>query len=180
MAIVMMCEPTAPGAVLDEYWTKEAGREIWRCTTHEGRVLELREWNMRDDSDFYAVVWNDEKNEPERVDYASTRGWTYPNGAAVDATPEVVEKYKAYLKARDEAARALAWAREAKTPKAGRRAKTARNVRGKNAIEAGVAGTIFWVGKDFYGKGMRVGFEADDGRKVFLAGNALEVEVNNE
>src|SRR5215471_9027753 len=142
MAIRMMCTPETPGAVLDEYWTKEAGREIWVHTTHEGCVLETREWNMRDDSDFYAVVWNDEKGEPERVDYASTRGWTYPNGAAVDATPEVIAKYEAYIRARDEAARALAWAREAKLPKVGRPAKTIRNVRGKNKIEAGVTGTI--------------------------------------
>src|SRR5215510_5788359 len=78
MAITMMCDPAVPGAVRDDYWSGVAKTDIWRVTTHEGLVLELREMNGYDDSDFYAVVWNDAKGEPERVEYASTRGWTYP------------------------------------------------------------------------------------------------------
>src|SRR5262245_10450625 len=177
MAITMMCDPAVPGAVRDDYWSGVAKTDIWRVTTHEGLVLELREMNGYDDSDFYAVVWNDAKGEPERVEYASTRGWTYPNGAAVDATPEVVAKYEAYLEALAATSRAAAAEREAKTLKVGRKAKTVRNVRGKHAIEAGVEGTVFWIGTDrFNGRG-RVGFAADDGRKVFIAANAVEVVI---
>jgi hypothetical protein len=181
MAIRMMCDATAPGAVRDEYWSKTAGYDIWVRTTHEGLVLADREINGYDDSDFYAIVWNDEKGAPERVTYASTRGWTYPNGCAVDATDEVKAKYTAYCEREAAAARAAAAAREAATPKKGRKARTVRKVKGKNAVEAGVTGTIFWVGTDryartYYGPApIRVGFEADDGRKLFLAGNAVEV-----
>jgi hypothetical protein len=171
MAIRMMCEASTPGAVKDDYWSGVAKTDIFLVTTHEGVVCELREINGYDDSDFYAVVWNQAKGEPERVTYASTRGWTYPNGAAVDATPEVAAKYVAYLEAQAEAARAAAAAREAK----GKAARTVRNVRGKSAIEAGVDGVIVWVGVDkFSGKG-RVGFKAKDGRTVFIAANAVEV-----
>lgn|SRR5262245_6684446 len=170
-----MCNKDTPGAVLDDYWTKVAKTEIWMVETHKGLVLELREVNGYDDSDFYAVVWNEEKGEPERITYASTRGWTYPNGAGVDATPEVAAKYAAYLKAEDDARRALAEAREAKRPTVGKRVKTVRKVRGKAAIEAGVTGEVFWFGPDRFRKGMRIGFLADDGRKVFIADNAVEV-----
>ena len=157
-------------------------RDVWLVETHKGLVLELREINGYDDSDFYARVWNDEKGEVERVIYASTRGWTYPNGAAVDATDEVKAKYAALCAKELAAARAAAAAREAATPAKGKRAKTVRAVKGKSKIEAGVTGTIFWVGEDrfsrsYYGARpkMRVGFEADDGRKVFIAGDAVAV-----
>ena len=38
-------------------------------------------------SDFYAVVWTGERLTS--VEYATTRGWTYANGATIDATDEV-------------------------------------------------------------------------------------------
>ncbi len=175
MAIRMMVEAGAPGAVLDEYWTKVAKTEIWMATTHEGLVLETREINGYDDSDFYAVVWNEAKGAPERVTYASTRGWTYPNGAAVDATPEVAAKYAAYVEAERAAIRARNAEAEAKKPAKGKKAKTTRKVRGKGAIEAGVEGVIFWAGRDRFNGGGRVGFRAADGREVFIAANAVEV-----
>jgi hypothetical protein len=182
MAVRMMTEAETPGAVLDEYWTKQTGRDVWMVETHQGLVLELREMNGYDDSDFYARVWNDETGTVDRVTYASTRGWTYPNGAAVDATDEVKAKYDAFVAKELAEARAAAAAREAAMPAKGKKAKTVRNVRGKNAVEAGVTGTIFWVGEDKFSKSyygapvkLRVGFEADDGRKVFLASNAVEV-----
>ena len=78
---------------------------LYMRTTHVGKVLSLGERNGYDDSDFYAVVWDDEKNAPEEITYASTRGWTYPNGASVDATPEVVAKHEAWAAAVRESAR---------------------------------------------------------------------------
>jgi len=182
----MMCDATTPGAVKDEYWSKQTGQEIWMVETHQGLVLATGEYNGYDDSDFYAVVWNEAAGHTERVTYASTRGWTYPNGAAVDATDEVKAKYAARCATITAELRARNAAAEAAKPAKGRRARTVRNVKGKNAIEAGVTGTVFWVGQDSYGKSyygaapkMRVGFKADDGRKVFVAANAVEMVAEN-
>jgi hypothetical protein len=184
MAIRMMCDPSTPGAVRDDHWSRE-GHEIWVVTTHVGLVLSMREANGYDDSDFYATFWNDEKGAPESIMYASTRGWTYPNGASVDATDEVKAKYAAYSAKLAAERKAEREAAEAAMPAKGKKAKTVRNVKGKHAIEAGVTGTIFWVGEDRFAKSysafapkkLRVGFEAADGRKVFIAGDAVEVIV---
>lgn len=70
---------------------------LWLYETHVGLCLRDYEVNGYDDSDFYMIVWNDEKNEPEHILFASTRGWTYPSyGSFVDATDEVKAKYAAY------------------------------------------------------------------------------------
>lgn len=66
-------------------------------TSFVGCVLGVRERNGYDDSDFYALVWDESKGEAYEIEYATTRGWTYPNGATVDATPEVIEKYRIWL-----------------------------------------------------------------------------------
>ena len=92
-----MCKPDAPGAYLLEGSKERYGHEIWMREEHAGLVLEDREKNGYDDSDFYVVVWNEEKSEPEDVFYKTTRAWTYPNGARVDATPEIRAKYDAWL-----------------------------------------------------------------------------------
>jgi hypothetical protein len=178
MAIRMMCDAGTPGAVKDDYWSGVAKTDIWMVTTHEGLVLSTGEYNGYDDSDFYAVVWNEEKGNTERVTYASTRGWTYPNGAAVDATDEVKAKYAARCEAITAELRAARDAREAAAPAKGKTVKTVRKVKGKYAVEAGVTGTVFWVGEDRFSNRhypkMRVGFEAG-GKKFFVAGDAVEV-----
>ena len=177
MSIRTMCDPTTPGAVRDEYWSAQTKQDIWLVESHQGLVLETREINGHDDSDFYAVVWNEEKGDVERVTYASTRGWTYPNGAAVDATPEVVAKYQALVARREAEARALAAAREAATPTVGKAVRFVRSVRGKHATEQGASGTVFWFGKDSYdrfGRKFRIGVKLAD-RKVFVAADAVEV-----
>ena len=61
-------------------------------TTHEGCVIRLYEINSRDDSDFYALVWDEPAQCLLDIKYATTRGWSYPNTAKVDATPEVLAK----------------------------------------------------------------------------------------
>jgi hypothetical protein len=71
---------------------------LYMETTYEGAVLDTGEMNYHDDSDFYAVVWDEVAGTVRRIEYASTRGWTYPNGAVVDATPETREKACAYLR----------------------------------------------------------------------------------
>lgn len=64
-------------------------------TAYIGRVLSTGEVNGYDDSDFYAIVWNDERQTAERIVYATTRAWTYDRSASVDATPEVLAIYEA-------------------------------------------------------------------------------------
>ena len=67
--------------------------------TYVGAVLDTYEHNGRDDSDFYAVVWDETEQRVKEVQYATTRGWTYNNGATVDATPEVWEKAQNWQRA---------------------------------------------------------------------------------
>jgi len=148
---------------------------LYMKTSHVGQVISLRERNGYDDSDYYALVWNAEKGAPEEIEYASTRGWTYPNGAAVDATPEVLAAYEAYQakrRAEWEAARA---AEEAKKPTKGKRVKV---VRGRK-VPQGTIGQVFWYGEVAkrygYGTEHRVGIVKDNGEKIFLAANYVEV-----
>lgn len=101
MAIIRMIDNNSEifpnGAACSLEYKKSYGYEIVLYETHKGLCLEDREHNMRDDSDFYMTVWNPEKNEPESIMFASTRGWTYPcYGSRVDATPEVQAAYDAW------------------------------------------------------------------------------------
>lgn len=65
--------------------------------THHGLCLTAREKNGYEDSDFFMTVWNEERGEPEEIQYATTRGWSYPCFYShVDATDEVKEKYEAW------------------------------------------------------------------------------------
>jgi hypothetical protein len=112
-------------------------------TIYKGRVLSLRERNFHDDSDFYATVWDDATSAPVSVEYGTTRAWTYPNGASVDATPEIQAKYAEHcrqcaLKAaieNDKEAAAI--------PAAG---KVCRVVRGRK-IKVGETVTVLRIGE---------------------------------
>jgi hypothetical protein len=68
------------------------------CYTHTfiGCVLSTYERNGYDDSDFFAIVWDEQKQVVRDVEYATTRGWTYNNSAVVDATDEVKAKAAAH------------------------------------------------------------------------------------
>lgn len=67
-------------------------------TTHHGLCLRDGERNSYHDSDFYMTVWVPETGKPMNIEYASTRGWSYPcYDSHVDATPEVKAAYAAYL-----------------------------------------------------------------------------------
>ena len=108
MAIRMMCDADHPDATLDRYFSKEqepAKGEyehrvgpfcslIYVREFAKGCVVKMREMNGYHDSDFYATYWNGE--EFVETCYASTRGWTYPNGAMCDATPEVLDRWIAH------------------------------------------------------------------------------------
>lgn len=65
--------------------------------SHHGLCLEDFERNGYDDSDWYMVVWNPEKREPETILFASTRGWSYPcYGSKPDASEETLAAYAQY------------------------------------------------------------------------------------
>lgn len=148
-----------------------------KTVTYEGAVLTTRERNYRDDSDFYAVVWDEAAQDLKTVEYATTRGWTYNNGATVDATPEVRKK----------AADALfPWALDLFFDR--EVAKLAKiepgvRVRNKTARKApkGAEGVVFWKGPNKfrpYYRGvnpeMRIGVRLDDGTKFFTAPGCVE------
>ena len=131
-----------PNVVVNNGAVFQTKDPIYLETTHVGLVLWVGEHNFHDDSDFYAIVWNPIKGCPEEIEYATTRAWTYPNHAFVDATPEVKAAYQAYLGVEAEKARLERITIEAKTPGIG---KKVRVVKG-NKVAVGTEGVIFWVG----------------------------------
>lgn len=147
---------------------------LYMRTSHVGLVLELREYNGYDDSDFYAIVWDPEKGAPDRVDYASTRGWTYPNGAHVDATPEVLAAYAAWREVQRRAAEKRRAEQEERTI---RRGKRVRVVKGRK-VRVGTEGECFWQGHGFHGP--RIGIRTADGQTIFLAESNCAVILTEE
>jgi hypothetical protein len=76
--------------------------------TYKGLCLVDYEHNGYDDSDFYMVVWNVEKHIPEKICFASTRGWSpvfVVSGSYVDAPEEIREAYVKYVYDKDVALR---------------------------------------------------------------------------
>lgn len=135
----------------DGYWTPERVKEfsLFTYETHNGFCLRERERNGYNDSDFYMTVWNPETKKPEEIEFASTRGWSYPcYGSYVDATPEVKAEYEAYelersRKAAEERARV-----EMTTPRKG---KTLKVVKGRK-VPVGTTGVCVWIGDGRFGK----------------------------
>jgi len=166
--------------------------------TYEGAVLQTYERNGSWDSDFYAIVYDAEADVIEHVQYATTRGWTYPNYATVDATAEVLAKAQAAMRRADVRMTILSaeWAstEHAKGKRVavigtGSKQTGARRWKGE-VIEAGSEGETFWMGVDAYRTpryaakyghpvSHRLGVLLDDGRKVFGPDDAFEV-VNPE
>lgn len=141
--------------------------------SYEGCVLGWKERNGRDDSDWFALVWDAEKKCARWVEYATTRcaaPWYDPT----DATPEVRAEYDAWAEERraEQAAKDQAM-RDADPVKD----KTVTVVKGKHK---GKTGVVFWRGKNgfrtYYRNGynkpdaphnQRIGFLTEDGEKVF-------------
>lgn len=149
-----------------------AHRAASHVETFAGLVLRLRERNMSDDSDFYALVWDEEAQRTREIEYRTTRGWTYHNGADIDATHDVIAQAVAY---ETEVRFAEAQRRHAETPRKG---YAARGVVKGEAVE----GVIAWVGKDQprgnwdarYGTRVdRIGIRVE-GRKGLVFGNVTD------
>lgn len=149
---------------------------LYMKTTHRGLVLNTYERNGYDDSDFYATVWNVEKGKPQDICYASTRGWTYANGAVIDATPEVRALYDAYVEKQNQVYREHKAAIEAATPKKG---KVVKVVRGRK-VPIGTQGTCIWVGPDKFARvrnAFRVGIATPTGTVFTAIGNVEVVQA---
>lgn len=113
---------------------------------YENRVIAKRERNSYHDSDFYAIVWSDELEQPICVDYHTTRGAS-TGWADIDATDEVLEKYNLYNKTVKE------FYKEYDALE-----KSLENLKGdivniNRGKHSGQSGQIFWIGTcNFSGK----------------------------
>jgi len=133
-------------AVPDDYKPKKGERVETRdsvgggktkvAISYEGAVLSTREINGYNDSDFYAMVWDEKEQEVKRIDYATTRGWTYDNNARVDATPEVIEKAQRRMVERFKEDFKRKFKRDSKKLQIGKEVTTPDG-----------EGKVFWIGK---------------------------------
>ena len=127
-------------------------------SSHAGLCIKEREANYYDDSDFYMLVWDVEAQAPYEIQFATTRGWSYPCfGSAVDATPEVLAEYRQYLErqrvtriAKNRKVEALIAARKPDQPHKGSTVVVARG----RKIKKGITGKIIGISEkrnDFTG-----------------------------
>lgn len=116
-------------------------------TTYVGAVIDVYERNMYDDSDFYAVVWDEPSQSVKTIEYATTRGWCYPNGATVDATPEVLAKFRTYCAARILEASLAQYKRHANRPAVG---DTVMVVRGRKVPLGTIARVVHVQDNPYY------------------------------
>ncbi len=138
--------------------------------SHEGLVVARREANFWDDSDFYAVVWEDGKSR--EIQYGTTRAWTYNSSAVVDASPEVKAAYEAAeTEARVAYAEYLERLETERLAGLPTKGKTVKVVKGRK-IPVGTVGTVFWYGDGQWG--WRVGLEFE-GKREFTAADNVEV-----
>jgi hypothetical protein len=116
-----------------------------RVTLFEGLVLDTRERNYYDDSDWYAICWDPEKKCLITYEYATTR-FAGSGSARVDASPEVIDEAAAWL----EQWLLNKWAEESFYE--AREIKVARRVVVTNGrkVPIGYEGVVQWVGKGNY------------------------------
>jgi hypothetical protein len=121
---------------------KRGGRDCGDpVLTYDGAVLDTYEVNGYDDSDFVAIVWDAEAGRLRHVQYATTRGWTYHNGAKVDAKPEIIDAALAWFRPQWERYNLARLDEEAREVKPGRKVRST-TTRGKNKGVEGTAGLI--------------------------------------
>jgi hypothetical protein len=162
-------EATATMEKFGGYNLRPCEGKYYLYNTHQGLCLQEFERNGYHDSDFYMVVWNPATKTPETIEFATTRGWTYPCfGSSVDATPEVIAEYEAYLAEQRKKAELASDKEQARQPKFGR---TVKVVKGRK-VPVGTTGEICWIGKNQFGGAYskvttRVGIRLLDGTKVF-------------
>lgn len=139
-----------------------------------GCVLSTYERNGLNDSDWYAICWDREKQKVVEVEYDTTRAGG-GGRAEIDATGEVLrEVYRWYKRMGREHFDCCTNPSNAKKVQKG---DTVRVIRGRN-VPKGTEGVVFWVGTRYnqYSRmeEERVGIEVDGDRK-FLSLDYVEV-----
>lgn len=106
----------------------------------EGCVISLREYNGYQDSDFYAVVWDERLQKVRSIMYATTSAYctTY---AKVDVTPENLAKAREWSYHQNLAKLSQQSLEVAKTPKAGKFVKV---IKGRK-VPVGTQGVVIHV-----------------------------------
>lgn len=144
---------------------------------YAGCVLEDRERNYHDDSDFYALVWDEADQRIRTIEYATTR---FAGGGFcdVDATPEVRAKAAASCIPQMEKVMLGAAYFEAHKVRWGNKVRVVgddkwNRLPKKHAALLGQECDVFWLGAttyDRYGrnKSERVGVRLLDGTRIFL------------
>jgi len=130
----------------------------------KGCVLEIGENNYHDDSDFYAVVWDEAAGCVRRIEDGTTRAHS-PSVCRVDATPEAIAKAKSWM--------VNVWAPpHVRRSIEAKRAKVEKGDRVRVAlgrkVAKGTEGTVFFmqaVSFSYYSKEVKIGIATTD-RKV--------------
>lgn len=172
-------EALSKGTNVRLYKDDSATYPIWLYDTHIGLCIADRERNGYDDSDWYMLVWDNEKNTAYEIEFASTRGWSYPcYGSKPDATPEVLEKYNAWKAEQRRIYLEMKAAEEAAKPTVG---KTVKVIKGRK-VPIGTEGIVRWYGEgkafsyyDSKHPTMRVGLQTADGTVHYTAANNVQV-----
>lgn len=145
---------------------------------YEGCVLELREYNGRDDSDFYAVCVDTELGEIVCVEYATTRA-----GGGGDARIDITEEnYRAYLKKAYQKRLETAISCDRNKAKEVAKGKMVVVVRGRK-VPLGTVGELFWEHEENYskyhnmwsGRTVRIGIKDKDGNVWWTYKDNVEV-----
>ncbi len=141
-----------------------------------GCVLSTYERNGYNDSDWYAVCWDEQKQAVVEVEYDTTRAGG-GGCAKIDATEETLRKVYRWYK---NIGRSLFDDHtNPETAKKVRKGDTVKVIRGRK-VKKGTVGEVFWLGTRYnqYSRCEedRVGIEVD-GERMFL--NADYVEVVN-
>lgn len=141
---------------------------------YEGCVLRTYERNGYDDSDWYAVCWDPEKEAVVDVLYDTTRAGG-GGSAVIDATDDVIRlAYRYYWSLGRSFFDTRSNPDDAKKIRVG---DTVKVVRGRK-VKKGSTGEVFWVGtcrnQYSYRTEERVGIEID-GERIFLPASYVEV-----
>lgn len=139
-----------------------------------GCVLSTYERNGMNDSDWYAICWDREKQKVVEVEYDTTRAGG-GGRAEIDATGEVLREVYRWYK---QIGRGLFDGRtNPEQAKKVRKGDTVRVVQGRK-IQKGTEGVVFWIGTRYnqysHMEEERVGIEVDGERK-FLSLDYVEV-----
>ena len=140
----------------------------------DGCVLDKYEHNGYDDSDFYAVCWDEETQSVIEIEYDTTRCGG-GGSCTIDATEEVLRK--AYRYYRNIGRIRFDGRMNEEMAKKVEKGDTVQVVKGRK-VRIGTVGKVFWIGtvKNFYSyrDEERVGIEVD-GEKHFLPLEYVEV-----